>query len=261
MDPKELQSVAWTCLWIKFFGLQGHLYVTGLGDSGQLGLGMERHQKIALVFTLIPFPYEDYNIVSVTAGIAHNSKPCSTQTPGVPSKPLTYTLVCWSVTQYCWLSVAKSSPLALDQWGSLAMEAQRTSFKYILHAYNTLASNVLQYVIICYNQCFCLPQPTLVSVLRDKKIVFATAGVCHSIFLDSSGNAYTCGKGQGLLGHGDTRIRTVPTWVESLQVGFANPLTLWGVLLLCWWCKWCRVFMWWEQQPGWPDPSSPARMG
>ena len=47
------------------------MYVTGLGDSGQLGLGME---KSALVFTLIPFQYEEYNIVSVTAGIAHNSK-------------------------------------------------------------------------------------------------------------------------------------------------------------------------------------------
>ena len=70
---------------------------------------------------------------------------------------------------------------------------------------------------------FLPPQPTLVSVLRDKKIVFAAAGVCHSIFLDSFGNAYTCGKGQGLLGHGDTRIRTVPTWVESLQVGIAHP--------------------------------------
>ena len=47
------------------------MYVTGLGDSGQLGLGME---KSALIFTLIPFQYEEYNVVSVTAGIAHNSK-------------------------------------------------------------------------------------------------------------------------------------------------------------------------------------------
>lgn len=50
------------------------MYVTGLGDSGQLGLGTERRQKSSLIFTLIPFQYEDYNIVSVTAGIAHNSK-------------------------------------------------------------------------------------------------------------------------------------------------------------------------------------------
>ena len=53
------------------------MYVTGLGDSGQLGLGMERRQKAAMVFTLIPFQYEDYNIVSVTAAIAHNSKSLS----------------------------------------------------------------------------------------------------------------------------------------------------------------------------------------
>lgn len=50
------------------------MYVTGLGDSGQLGLGTERRQKSSLIFTLIPFQYEDYNIVSITAGIAHNSK-------------------------------------------------------------------------------------------------------------------------------------------------------------------------------------------
>ena len=61
-------------------------------------------------------------------------------------------------------------------------------------------------------------QPTLVSVLRGKKIVSATAGVCHSIFIDSMGSVYTCGKGKGLLGHGDTRIRTVPTKVQSLEV-------------------------------------------
>ncbi len=61
-------------------------------------------------------------------------------------------------------------------------------------------------------------QPTLVSVLREKKIVSATAGVCHSIFIDSRGGVYTCGKGKGLLGHGDTRIRTVPTKVKSLEV-------------------------------------------
>lgn len=50
------------------------MYVTGLGDSGQLGLGTERSQKSSLILTLIPFQYEDYNIVSITAGIAHNSK-------------------------------------------------------------------------------------------------------------------------------------------------------------------------------------------
>ena len=62
-------------------------------------------------------------------------------------------------------------------------------------------------------------QPTLVSVLRKKNIVYAAAGVCHSIFIDASGGVYTCGKGSGLLGHGDARIRTVPTKVASLEVG------------------------------------------
>lgn len=55
-------------------------------------------------------------------------------------------------------------------------------------------------------------------MLREKKIVYAAAGVSHSIFIDSTGSVYTCGKGKGLLGHGDNRIRTVPTKVEGLEV-------------------------------------------
>lgn len=75
-------------------------------------------------------------------------------------------------------------------------------------------------VITGYNWwCYCLIlQPTLVSVVRDKRVVFAAAGACHSILLDSCGKAYTCGKGRGLLGHGNTCMCTVPTCVESLQV-------------------------------------------
>lgn len=65
-------------------------------------------------------------------------------------------------------------------------------------------------------------QPTLVSVLRQKRIVSAAAGVCHSVFIDSSGIVYTCGKGKGLLGHGDSRICTVPKVVSSLEVCIAQ---------------------------------------
>lgn len=61
-------------------------------------------------------------------------------------------------------------------------------------------------------------QPTMVSVLRNKRIVFAAAGVSHSIFVDSEGAAYTCGVGKGFLGHGDGRIKTVPTKVIALEV-------------------------------------------
>ena len=48
--------------------------------------------------------------------------------------------------------------------------------------------------------------------------MYAAAGVCHSIFIDASGGVYTCGKGTGLLGHGDVKIRTVPTKVANLEV-------------------------------------------
>ena len=50
---------------------QGQVYVVGLGDSGQLGLGPRT--MAAPVPTCIPFPYEEYNIVHIAAGIAHNS--------------------------------------------------------------------------------------------------------------------------------------------------------------------------------------------
>lgn len=48
--------------------------------------------------------------------------------------------------------------------------------------------------------------------------MYAAASVSHSIFLDSSGAVFTCGKGRGLLGHGDSKIKTVPTRVQSLEV-------------------------------------------
>lgn len=52
--------------------VQGQVYVTGQGDSGQLGLGPR--VAAAPVPTSILFPCDDYNIVYITAGIAHNSK-------------------------------------------------------------------------------------------------------------------------------------------------------------------------------------------
>ena len=48
------------------------MYVTGLGDSGQLGLGPGR--GVAIDPTPLVLPNDEYNIVFVTAGIAHNSK-------------------------------------------------------------------------------------------------------------------------------------------------------------------------------------------
>lgn len=56
--------------------------------------------------------------------------------------------------------------------------------------------------------------------------MYAAASVSHSIFLDSSGAAFTCGKGRGLLGHGDAKIKTVPTRVQSLEVIIITKLTL-----------------------------------
>jgi alpha-tubulin suppressor-like RCC1 family protein len=52
--------------------LQGEVYVAGLGDAGQLGLGCRK--AIAQHPALVNFQYADYTIVQITAGIAHNSK-------------------------------------------------------------------------------------------------------------------------------------------------------------------------------------------
>ena len=48
------------------------MYVVGQGDSGQLGLGPRVGG--ATVATRIPFPYDEYNIVHIAAGIAHNGQ-------------------------------------------------------------------------------------------------------------------------------------------------------------------------------------------
>lgn len=137
----------------------GQVYVSGQGDSGQLGLGP--HVHAALIPQCITFPYNEYSIVSITAGIAHNV-----------------------LLSDC----GKAFTFGLATVGQLGHGGTKN-----------------------------LHQPTLVSVLRNKKIMFAAAGVCHTIFVDSNGHVFTCGKGSGQLGHGDIRIRTVPTAVASLE--------------------------------------------
>lgn len=137
----------------------GGVYVAGLGDSGQLGLGTRK--AIARDPTLIPFQYEDYSIVQIIAGIAHNI-----------------------LISNC----GKAFSFGLGSTGQLGHGGTKN-----------------------------IPKPTLVSVLRNRTIRFAAAGVSHSIFIDSRGGAYTCGNGKGLLGHGDTRIRTTPSAVTSLE--------------------------------------------
>jgi len=58
----------------------------------------------------------------------------------------------------------------------------------------------------------------MVSVLYDKHIVSVAAGVSHSVFVDSEGSTYTCGRGKPFLGHGDNKIRTVPTKISTFKV-------------------------------------------
>lgn len=76
-------------------------------------------------------------------------------------------------------------------------------------------------------------------MIHSTRITVAAASVCHTVLVDSSGewmsdngpvhevmgsppllegHVYTCGKGEGILGHGDTAIHTVPKRVESLDV-------------------------------------------
>ena len=77
------------------------MYVAGLGDSGQLGLGMERRQKAAQVFTLIPFQYQDYNVVNITAGVAHNSRSNSSRCQQQISQYIcSYTMDIKSIQQF-----------------------------------------------------------------------------------------------------------------------------------------------------------------
>ena len=90
------------------------------------------------------------------------------------------------------------------------MEGQKTFHRFV-------CGNVLNFQVTM--NLLLLPQPTLVSVLRDQKIRYAAAGVSHSIFIDASGRVYTCGKGNGLLGYGDMRMRTVPMKITALKVG------------------------------------------
>lgn len=62
----------------------------------------------------------------------------------------------------------------------------------------------------------CIPQQ--VESLNGLKIVSATAGHRHSLFLEDSGSLYTCGSGNsGCLGHGDAVSQMVPMKVTAFQ--------------------------------------------
>ena len=53
--------------------------------------------------------------------------------------------------------------------------------------------------------------PKVVDSLQGIKIVGASAGHRHSMFLDNQGNVYTCGDGSGgALGHGDLDKQEIP---------------------------------------------------
>ena len=71
MTAKHCASVIIFNSKFKYLSLQGKVYTVGQGDTGQLGLGDAMVSKTP---TCIPFPYDEYNIVSIAAGIAHNSE-------------------------------------------------------------------------------------------------------------------------------------------------------------------------------------------
>ena len=48
------------------------MLVSGLGDSGQLGLGPR--VKSSMEPRMLDLPYEDFNFILIAAGIAHNSE-------------------------------------------------------------------------------------------------------------------------------------------------------------------------------------------
>ena len=54
--------------------------------------------------------------------------------------------------------------------------------------------------------------PTIVTAFHDETIVAAAMGSFHTIFLDSNGRVYSCGRNaDGELGLGDKTGRSIPT--------------------------------------------------
>ncbi len=53
--------------------------------------------------------------------------------------------------------------------------------------------------------------PKVIDSLQGIRIIGASAGHRHSMFLDAQGNVYTCGDGSGgALGHGDLYKQEIP---------------------------------------------------
>jgi alpha-tubulin suppressor-like RCC1 family protein len=116
------------------------------------------------------------------------------------------------------LEVDVAAPLQVDDFGNVV--AQRTNNDEIGNPYNfddlmahlDLIANLS--LVDSSDQCI----PMQIDSLAGIKIVGASAGHRHSLFLDDKGGLYSCGAGiTGCLGHGDKLSQMVPMRINAFD--------------------------------------------
>jgi alpha-tubulin suppressor-like RCC1 family protein len=184
----------------------GDLYVFGDGFCGQLGIGDKRPQLLPV--QVEKGGLEDEIVMSVSCGARHTL--AITEDGDVYSFGLGHFGVLGrSYTPYEYFNNAAVSGLGVD----IDIDAQNDAGP--LNHIHQINDDMRHHLDLLANltlddssdQCI----PKVIEALQGIKIIGASAGHRHSLFLDAYGGVYSCGDGSGgALGHGNLEKQDIP---------------------------------------------------
>lgn len=203
-----------------FLTEQGKVYAVGQGDTGQLGLG---DTMIARTPTSIPFPYDEYNIVSIAAGIAHNilvSECGKAFTFGLGSSGQ----LGHGGTKY----LSKATMVAVLWDKKIIAAAAGVSHSIFLDSKGAVYTCGSGRGILGHNNSRICTVPVKVQALEGIKIARIIAGVTMSIFIAHDGIAFWCGEDMVVKGSAtfSPRVMPLPEPVESAAIGNTHVVLL-----------------------------------
>lgn len=200
----------------------GDVYTWGDGFCGQLGHGDKRPQVLPKQVTMGGLDEEC--VASVSCGSRH------TVVVLEDGQVYTWGLGHYGVLGRSYTPFEYDADMALEGQGDAVIVANREegSNHFIQDAesaaeshHTELSAEIMAHIDLIANltlddssdQCI----PMLVDALKDIRIIGASAGHRHTLFLDDDGFLYSCGAGSsGCLGHGDSLSQMYPLRISSL---------------------------------------------
>lgn len=192
----------------------GDLWVWGDGFCGQLGLADKRPQLLPI--QVEKGGLEDEIVMSVSCGARHTL--AITEDGDVYSFGLGHFGVLGrSYTPYEYFNNASVAGLGVD----VEVDAQNNvgPLDHIHQINDDMRHNLdlLANLTLDDSSDQCIPK--VIEALQDIKIIGASAGHRHSLFLDAYGGVYSCGDGSGgALGHGNLDKQDIPMKIMYFEM-------------------------------------------